>query len=57
MVVIMVIVGAVVIGLIVAFLKYKKIGIFAGGISLNYKLLLNTFKKYHVAICWLKSCR
>lgn len=57
MVVIMVIVGAVVIGLIVAFLKYKKIGIFAGGILLNYKLLLNTFTKYHVAICWLKSCR
>lgn len=40
MVVLMVIVGAVVIGLIVAVLRYKKIGIFAKGILLNYKLLL-----------------
>lgn len=48
MVVLMVIFGAVVIGLIVAVLRYKKIGIFAKGILLNYKLLSNTFTKYLV---------
>lgn len=48
MVVIMVIVGAVVIGgLIVSFMRYKKIGIFCRGILLNYKLL-NTYTKYLV---------
>lgn len=48
MVVIMVIVVAVVIGgLVVAFMRYKKIGIFSRGILLNYKLL-NTYTKYLV---------
>lgn len=57
MVVIMVIVGAVVIGgLIVAFMRYKKIGIFSRGILLNYKLL-NTCTKYLVCYFLLKSCR
>lgn len=49
MVVIMVIVGAVVIGLIIAFMRYKKIGIFSRGILLNYKL----FKYIHKIFCLL----